>query len=67
MDYEVSGIHLAGFVKAARQLGVFDAALARVSPAAREVLAIPHRRSWVSANTLQELAKAQIKAVVEAP
>jgi hypothetical protein len=59
--YEASGVHIAGVVKAARELGVLEAALARVSPEAREVLNAPHRQRWAPGSVLQELRVAIVE------
>jgi hypothetical protein len=58
MGYEVSSVALASYVKAARELGVLEAALPKVSQNTRDALAAPHRRGWLPASIIQELTAA---------
>lgn len=55
--YEVSSVHLVGFLKTARAMGVLDAALPRLSAKARAVVEHPHDARWFPASVIQELTE----------
>jgi hypothetical protein len=61
MIYEVSSVMVAGFLKAARELGVLDAALPLVTPPYRAIIDAPHRKSWVPGELIMELNTAIAK------
>jgi hypothetical protein len=58
MAYEVSSVHISGYLKAARELKVLDAALPLLPPETRAIVDAPHRKSWVHAEVIQQLTVA---------
>lgn len=61
MPYEVSSVHLSGFVEAARAIGAWDRAQPHLSDTARARLADLKSQRWMPGSLLQEISAAIVK------
>ena len=60
--YEVSSVHLTGYVAAAKATGVWDATEPLLSPACRAALTDAGANRWIPGAVLQEIAGCIVKA-----